>query len=364
MNIQIDDAERDEIFQRLRATPENNKCFDCDKKNPKWSSVSLGLYLCLDCAGKHREYGPQISFVRSLNLDTWNKKYITSMELGGNPKALEYFKKQGLKAPYDYKGAQIQKYKQDLAKKVDAALAGTKTEAEANKPVFTKPVEEEKTQPEQSHHLSGKSHSDKPTHGEKANADDPFANNIVINKAETKTKGFTVEFNKNKPTFGNNKGRIAAKKIDNVDLDALTLNEDGGSNPVVNKNTFDMTDNSLTINTKTNVKEVVSKGNSPYIAEGAAEEKFKKFSNAKAISSDSFNNENKNWEPSKVRQFAGSKAISSAQYFGDKEEEDHQGGVDYYQTAENVKDFLSHYGNKLKEKADGIVNKLKDEWQQ
>ncbi len=54
------------------------------------------------------------------------------------------------------------------------------------------------------------------------------------------------------------------------------------------------------------------------------------------------------WEPSKVRQFAGSKAISSAQYFGDKEEDDsHQGGVDYYQTAENVKDFLSHYGNKV-----------------
>ncbi len=40
------------------------------------------------------------------------------MELGGNPKALEYFRKQGLKTPYDYKGAQIQKYKQELAKKV------------------------------------------------------------------------------------------------------------------------------------------------------------------------------------------------------------------------------------------------------
>ena len=296
------------------------------------------------------------------------------MELGGNPKALEYFRKQGLKAPYDYKGAQIQKYKQELAKKVyltahtgllifqvDTALAGSKTEAESNKPVFAKPTEEEKTQPEQNHFVTGKSHSDKPTHGEKA-ADDPFANNIVINKAETKTKGFTVEFNKNKPAFGSNKGRLAAKKIDNVDLDALTLNEDGGSNVTVNKNTFDMTDNSLNINTKTNVKEVVSKGNSPYLTEGSAEEKFKKYSNAKAISSDAFNNENKyidlfvgknlipfsrSWEPSKVRQFAGSKAISSAQYFGEREEESQQGGVDYYQAAENVKDFLSHYGNKV-----------------
>lgn len=43
--------------------------------------------------------------------------------------------------------------------------------------------------------LGIKSFSDKPTHGEKA-SEDPFANNIVINKAETKTKGFTVEFSK------------------------------------------------------------------------------------------------------------------------------------------------------------------------
>jgi len=40
------------------------------------------------------------------------------MELGGNTKALEYFRKQGLKTPYDYKNSTIQKYKQDLTKKV------------------------------------------------------------------------------------------------------------------------------------------------------------------------------------------------------------------------------------------------------
>lgn len=44
--------------------------------------------------------------------------------------------------------------------------------------------------------LHMKSYSDKPTHGEKANSDDPFANNIVLNKDQVKTKGFAVEFTK------------------------------------------------------------------------------------------------------------------------------------------------------------------------
>lgn len=40
------------------------------------------------------------------------------LEMGGNSKALEYFKKHGLKAPYDYKSATVQNYKNELTKKV------------------------------------------------------------------------------------------------------------------------------------------------------------------------------------------------------------------------------------------------------
>jgi hypothetical protein len=72
-------------------------------------------------------------------------------------------------------------------------------------------VEEDKPQTRIDNDMMGtalgiKSFSDKPTHGEKPSQDDPFANNIIINKGETKTKGFTVEFSKkyisiNKSTF-------------------------------------------------------------------------------------------------------------------------------------------------------------------
>jgi len=209
MQQAIDNDERDAIFEKLRQNPDNNKCIDCDKKNPKWASVYLAIFLCIDCAGKHREYGVQISFVRSLTLDTWSKRHISFMENGGNTKALEHFRKYGIKPPIDYKNSAVQKYKQDLTKRVDALLESNSRAAQGiidkSPNTISEKIEINKLETN-----SGLSNNTIPKKETNPNS---FFENITMNKPSTKPNGgFSVEFAKEKPTFGTGKGSLQAKK--------------------------------------------------------------------------------------------------------------------------------------------------------
>lgn len=51
-----------------------------------------GIFLCLGCASKHRGYGVQASFVRSMTLDRWQVPQQTEyLRLGGNTRYREFF---------------------------------------------------------------------------------------------------------------------------------------------------------------------------------------------------------------------------------------------------------------------------------
>lgn len=91
---------------------------------PSWASVNLGVFLCIDCAGKHRGYGVHISFVRSLTLDKWNEKQLKSMELGGNRKFREFLTAEGHGVPdtHRYNCDLVERYRKELKKSVYDAL--------------------------------------------------------------------------------------------------------------------------------------------------------------------------------------------------------------------------------------------------
>jgi len=124
-------------------------------------------------------------FNRSLDLDKWNRRQITFMEVGGNAKAHEFFAKHGLKAPFDYKSPVVDKYKQEQTKRAEAILNKSEPVTRVEKPVFVSQKVEEQIPTAVEPTISIDSTVKKT---------DFTTSNVKIDKEQTKTKGFSVEF--------------------------------------------------------------------------------------------------------------------------------------------------------------------------
>ncbi|KAH9780953.1 putative ADP-ribosylation factor GTPase-activating protein AGD15 [Citrus sinensis] len=101
------DAKHSKILEGLLKLPENRECADCGSKAPRWASVNLGIFICMQCSGIHRSLGVHISKVRSTTLDTWLPEQVAFMQSMGNEKSNKFWEAE---LPPNFDRSRIEKF--------------------------------------------------------------------------------------------------------------------------------------------------------------------------------------------------------------------------------------------------------------
>ncbi|EPT26293.1 GTPase activating protein for Arf protein [Toxoplasma gondii ME49] len=97
-----DEKKITEALQEVLSRAGNKLCADCGAKHPRWASVNLGVFVCLECSGVHRKMGVHISKVKSATLDRWTWQWIETVRSIGNDTANAYYE---YRLPKDYRKA-------------------------------------------------------------------------------------------------------------------------------------------------------------------------------------------------------------------------------------------------------------------
>ena len=97
------------VINQLLKKPENKFCADCKRTSPTWASVNLGVFVCINCSGCHREIGVHVTKIRSTNLDVWPKVVLNNFKIINNKIANKYWEYKLKK--FDFKSLHSDNYK-------------------------------------------------------------------------------------------------------------------------------------------------------------------------------------------------------------------------------------------------------------
>lgn len=73
-----------------------NECFECGVVDAAWASISLGLHLCIACAGIHRGLGVHTSRVKSKTLDLLTERETRMLDVDAHRRLQHHLAEHGV----------------------------------------------------------------------------------------------------------------------------------------------------------------------------------------------------------------------------------------------------------------------------